>query len=132
VRICDAGAVLQVYELARDELLRIAAILRMVDLANEGDETAQSFCEILGKSVVYHDDETRTWSAGILLRKFERATSEREKSSTVIDLMEALKRRSSEIARASARASEALSLTPRPPTIFGDACLPVVLSDDLL
>lgn len=102
----DADAVLQVYELAHDELLRIAAILRMVDLANEGDATAESFCEILGKSVVYHDDETRTWSAGALLRKYEQATSEREKSSTVVDLMEALKRRVERAHDAKSRSSK--------------------------
>jgi predicted DNA-binding transcriptional regulator AlpA len=87
----SAEAVVQVYSLARDDKQRIAAILRMVDLANDGNGFASSFLEHLRRTVVAQDGETGRWVPGPLLRRYEEAP-DAEKPTTVVDLLDALRR----------------------------------------
>jgi predicted DNA-binding transcriptional regulator AlpA len=87
----SAEAVLQVYSLVRDDMQRVAAILRMVDLANDGNGFASSFLEHLRRTVVSQDSETSRWVAGPLLRKYE-GSLEEDKPTNLIELMDALKR----------------------------------------
>ena len=86
-----AEAVVQVFSLARDDEQRISAVLRLIDLANEGNGSAGSFLEHLNRNVVAREDESGMWFPGALLRKYDKA-KKAEKPDTVIDLMAALRR----------------------------------------